>query len=403
MHRRPSSFRGGDATEEEETGGSNGGYRDQDFENFRHNDERRMSAMLNGPQMRSQRLIGNSNPRYRWERYWKTEEELKPLKKPLYVSPSLLQHNVSSGTIANIYWVVRRAYYERTNSLIQQYIYIDRLLDSSLPHDLLNEYANTPSAGPSTGAIRENVEVPPTITEESHTPTDFTDPSQNSNGLGTAKRVKRTPREIYKVSGENTPLLSPGAEDEDGYDGPKPEIPGMEDDSVESGDRIVQIAIYINLVANAILLAGKIAVIVLTSSLSVLASLVDAALDFLSTGIVWITTRMIERQDSYQYPVGRRRLEPIGVLVFSIIMVTSFFQVALECFNRLNSGDHSIIELGLPAIIIMSSTVLIKAACWLWCRLIKNSSVQALAQDAMTDVIFNIFSIIFPLGKFSSA
>ena len=47
----------------------------------------------------------------------------------------------------------------------------------------------------------------------------------------------------------------------------------------------------------------------------------------------------------------------------------------------------------------MSSTVLIKAACWLWCRLIKNSSVQALAQDAMTDVIFNIFSIIFPLGK----
>jgi divalent metal cation (Fe/Co/Zn/Cd) transporter len=47
----------------------------------------------------------------------------------------------------------------------------------------------------------------------------------------------------------------------------------------------------------------------------------------------------------------------------------------------------------------MSSTVLIKAACWLWCRLIKNSSVQALAQDAMTDIIFNIFSIIFPLGK----
>jgi divalent metal cation (Fe/Co/Zn/Cd) transporter len=173
----------------------------------------------------------------------------------------------------------------------------------------------------------------------------------------------------------------------------------LEDDSVESGDRIVQIAIYVNLAANAVLLAGKIAVIVLTNSLSVLASLVDAALDFLSTGIVWTTTRMIEHQDSYMYPVGRRRLEPIGVLVFSVIMVTSFFQVALECFSRLKSGDHSIIELGFPAIVIMSSTVLIKAACWFWCRLVKNSSVQALAQDAMTDVIFNIFSIIFPLGK----
>jgi hypothetical protein len=34
----------------------------------------------------------------------------------------------------------------------------------------------------------------------------------------------------------------------------------------------------------------------------------------------------------------------------------------------------------------------------MWCRFINNSSVQALAQDAMTDVVFNIFSIIFPIG-----
>ena len=111
---------------------------------------------------------------------------------------------------------------------------------------------------------------------------------------------------------------------------------------------------------------------------------------------------MIERQDQYHYPVGRRRLEPIGVLVFSVIMITSFFQVGLECISRLKSGDHSIIQLGIPAIVIMSSTVLIKALCWFFSRLIKNSSVQALAQDAMTDVIFNIFSIIFPLGKATS-
>ena len=85
------------------------------------------------------------------------------------------------------------------------------------------------------------------------------------NGSGTlAKKVKRTPRDIYKLSTEQSPLLSPDEEDDD-WHGPRPVIPGMEDDSVESGDRIVQIAIYVNLVANAVLLAGKIAVIVLTS------------------------------------------------------------------------------------------------------------------------------------------
>lgn len=291
--------------------------------------------------------------------------------------------------------------------MIQQYIYIDRLLDSSLPHDLLNEYNNTPGSGHPSN-LRESVEIPPTITEESRSHSfersvDLgTSPGEPSNGV-MHKKVKRTPREIYKIS-EETPLLMFDDDEEVGDDNtgdrPKPEIPGLEDDSVESGDKIVQIAIYINLAANAILLAGKIAVIVLTSSLSVLASLVDAALDFLSTAIVWTTTRLIERQDQYHYPVGRRRLEPIGVLVFSVIMVTSFFQVALQCVTRLNSDDHSIIQLGLPSIVIMSSTVVIKALCWLWCRLIKNSSVQALAQDAMTDVVFNIFSIIFPLGTF---
>jgi hypothetical protein len=33
---------------------------------------------------------------------------------------------------------------------------------------------------------------------------------------------------------------------------------------------------------------------------------------------------------------------------------------------------------GIPAIAIMVSTVVIKGLCWVWCRLVKNSSVQAL-------------------------
>lgn len=48
----------------------------------------------------------------------------------------------------------------------------------------------------------------------------------------------------------------------------------------------------------------------------------------------------------------------------------------------------------------MASTVVIKGLCWLWCRLVKNSSVQALAADAMTDVIFNAGSIAFPISMY---
>ncbi len=51
-------------------------------------DDRRMSAILNSSHMRSMRLIGNSNPRYCWERYWKTEDELATMSKNLFVKKS---------------------------------------------------------------------------------------------------------------------------------------------------------------------------------------------------------------------------------------------------------------------------------------------------------------------------
>ena len=339
--------------------------------------DRRMSGVSDGgevlmtPQMRSMRLIGKYDQRYQWEKYYKRDEDLKNMKKPI------------------------REYYQRNNHLITSYLYIDRLLDSSLPHNLIQEYNHSSD---------HELHIPNTISEEYTPPCDDQHPSADikptANGLGSQVKVKRTPKALYKLPDEDTPLLG-----DDARDGPKPhEVQNSDDDGdQESGSKVVTIAIYVNLAANAILLAGKIAVIALTSSLSVLASLVDAALDFLSTAIVWTTTKLISRQDQYKYPVGRRRLEPLGVLVFSVIMITSFFQVFLECFNRLTSPDHTILQLGLPAILIMASTVFIKLGCWFWCRLIKNSSVQALAQDAMTDVVFNIFSIIFPLvGYYAS-
>ncbi|KAM0244061.1 hypothetical protein ACHAP5_006631 [Fusarium lateritium] len=365
-------------------------------------DERRLTQLLHGPQNRSAGLIGRSNPRYRWEQYWKPEEELSAMPKPL------------------------REYYERTNDLIQQYLYIDALLDSAIPHDLLNEY----QAELDSSAFRP-VDVPDTITEEPTTTTTETSPLNGStpasftpgsygavsvklNNSSTKLPATRTPQDIFRSS-ENLPLLqrpdhSEGEDEEppsvpasQGDDnGPRPLLPWLEDAEVDSDDPVVTLAIWVNFIANGILLAGKLAVIVSVPSMSVLASLVDAVLDFLSTIIVWITTRLISssHHDQYSYPVGRRKLEPLGVLVFSIIMITSFVQVGLECIQRLMDPEHPILELGIPAIAIMVSTIVIKGACWIWCRVVKNSSVRALADDAKTDVIFNTGSILFPIIGF---
>lgn len=353
--------------------------RDRDHMDFQ--EERRMThaeAVLMTPQMRSMRLIGNSNPRYRWQQYYQTPEQLEKYSKPL------------------------KKYYERVNFLVAHYLYIDRLLDSSLIHNLMSEYQDGPTE---LTAIPE--EAPTPHTDGGLTPSDIVaSPMLEGQERQGQTKMKRTPKDLYKIPNEESPLLGRNGHDEYYPDEEAQveeeliDVPFDEDEDVDSGSAVVTVAIYINLVANILLLIGKIAVIVLTDSLSVLASLVDAALDFLSTAIVWLTTYLIQRQDQYAYPIGRRRLEPVGVLVFSVIMITSFFQVGLECITRLNSGDHSIVELTLPAIAIMVSTVLIKGFCYFWCRLVKNSSIQALAQDALTDIVFNTFSIIFPLIGF---
>lgn len=46
---------------------------------------RRQAAAFNNPHMRYMRLIGDNNPRYQWEQYRKSPEEVKGMKKPLLV------------------------------------------------------------------------------------------------------------------------------------------------------------------------------------------------------------------------------------------------------------------------------------------------------------------------------
>lgn len=66
-------------------------------------------------------------------------------------------------------------------------------------------------------------------------------------------------------------------------------------------------------------------------------------------------------------------------------MITSFVQVGLEGFQRLLGADHKLVVLTPTSIAVMLATVAIKGGCWFWCRLVRNSAVQALAADAYTD------------------
>jgi len=153
--------------------------------------------------------------------------------------------------------------------------------------------------------------------------------------------------------------------------------------------------------ANILLLIAKLIAVGFSPSLSLIASTTDSALDLLCTIMVYGTNKLVQWRLSSlaaKFPVGRRRLEPIGILVFSIIMVVSFLQILQESVKKLlPSGEHSVAVLPAVAIAAMVANAVIKGAIGLACRPIKTTQVQALVQDCKTDVYFNTISLLFPL------
>ncbi|KAK0533555.1 hypothetical protein OC835_002978 [Tilletia horrida] len=183
-------------------------------------------------------------------------------------------------------------------------------------------------------------------------------------------------------------------------------VPGKMEKTAEL-EKGTQFAININLAINVLLIGGKGFAVLTSNSVSLIASFVDSVLDLLSTVIIFLTSKAIAYRSAhtmFKYPVGKRRLEPLGVVVFSVLMLTSFSQVLVESVERLmkvmrtgkSDGDNPA-ALPVIGIVFMVITIFIKTLMWLLYRNSRSSGVRALAQDAQNDVVFNVASLLFPV------
>jgi len=143
----------------------------------------------------------------------------------------------------------------------------------------------------------------------------------------------------------------------------EPFLPQEEQEKRRIGRRNAKWAININVIANIALLIAKGIAAASSSSLSLIASLVDSALDLLCTAIIFTTHKMVEWHISTlrkKFPVGRRRLEPLGILVFSIIMIISFLQILQESAGKLMKGSGKTATLPAVAVGALLGTVVLK-------------------------------------------
>ena len=160
-------------------------------------------------------------------------------------------------------------------------------------------------------------------------------------------------------------------------------------------------ALNFSFASNVVLLIGRVAIATIAGSLSLIIATIDAVLDVMSSTLMWFAAREAKRPNKYIYPVGKHRLESLGVVIFSSVMGTAAFSVIVEGIKQLVAGEppssSSTGGGGLPhEWLVVGGTIFVvamKLVMYLYCRGSSSVSVAAFATDHLNDVVVNVFSL----------
>ncbi len=192
--------------------------------------------------------------------------------------------------------------------------------------------------------------------------------------------------------------------------------------------------------SNVLLFGAKLVAAVMTGSMVVLVSTLDSALDLLSGGILFFTALVAKKPNPMSYPLGKAKMEPLGIVVFSALMGMSALMVAVESIkallssqceeesgkppatspgggNNTDGGSLSAAEeerclpesytadIALTTAIILAGVVVVKTLLLVYCRSVQNlrgsASVEAYADDHFNDALSNGVSVlVFCLAQF---
>ncbi|KAG1690422.1 hypothetical protein DVH05_028098 [Phytophthora capsici] len=159
----------------------------------------------------------------------------------------------------------------------------------------------------------------------------------------------------------------------------------------------VQAAINASLAANVALAIVKIYAAFTSGSLAVLSSLVDSILDLTSQALFWYSDKRMHTP-SVQYPAGRRRLEPIAVIISATLMGMAAIEViqqSVEALVKGFNGHQRELEISAFTMLVLLVAIVIKLILWYFCAKIASHSpsADALAQDHRNDVFSNTVAV----------
>ncbi|KAK9718610.1 hypothetical protein K7432_005332 [Basidiobolus ranarum] len=210
--------------------------------------------------------------------------------------------------------------------------------------------------------------------------------------LGSSRMSLDQLREVKKSHGKG--VLSFYEEQNEIIDSLLAPVSSSNPDEEDTQRLKVKIAVYGSFCANLALFGLQLYAAISSHSLSILATMAESFMDALSSAVLVYAARAIAKSNLLKYPVGKARLETVGVIIFSALMGTLSLGLMIEGVRALILHDHSP-ALGTGGIICIAIALGVKTVLFFYCRtLIDSPSAQACAQDHMNDVFVNTFGLI---------
>lgn len=180
----------------------------------------------------------------------------------------------------------------------------------------------------------------------------------------------------------------------DGFLGSADEERLKAEDTAENGGK-VKLAVRASFVVNFCLFVIQLYAAISTGSLSLFATAADAFMDLVSSIVMLITSRMSSRPKPYKYPVGRRRIETMGVIMFCALMTTVAVELIIESAKSLASGESGSDNLATVPIICVGVAIFSKFMLCLYCYgLRRYPAAHVFFIDHRNDLAVNGFGLI---------
>ncbi|KAH7112163.1 cation efflux family-domain-containing protein [Dendryphion nanum] len=168
-------------------------------------------------------------------------------------------------------------------------------------------------------------------------------------------------------------------------------------DMEENGPK-VKFAVNASFVVNFFLFIIQMYAAISTGSLSLFATAADAFMDLVSSCVMLVTSRLAAKPSVYKYPVGRTRIETIGIIMFCCLMTTVAIQLIIESGRALGGGPDESEDLHLIPIIFVSIAIFCKGSLCIYCFLLRRyPAVHVFFIDHRNDIAVNSFGLMMSI------